>query len=191
MERRLLAALLLENVQTTALSNQRPADSSNCIPHVPHTPLRRIRLPALASRALIPACTHIAALALHRGRHSCAANASQQPRSELPRRQPRHQQTAKPPRQPLSTTTASSMSEPRTTRSTKTSTSTSKSTSASKPTSKSTSKSKSKSSKTDESKVHKLALKGSSKIVNEFVSPPAQLVQRSPDASRLTITTTV
>ncbi|KAL1597558.1 Mitotic spindle checkpoint component mad2 [Nothophoma quercina] len=57
------------------------------------------------------------------------------------------------------------MSEPRTTRSTKTTSSTSKSTSASKS---SSSKSKSKSSKSDESKVHKLALKGSSKIVNEF-----------------------
>ncbi|KAJ4984968.1 HORMA domain-containing protein [Stagonosporopsis vannaccii] len=59
------------------------------------------------------------------------------------------------------------MAEPRTTRAAKTSSSTSKSTAASKSTSKAT-KSKSKSSKSDESKVHKLALKGSSKIVNEF-----------------------
>ncbi|KAH6621866.1 HORMA domain-containing protein [Boeremia exigua] len=66
------------------------------------------------------------------------------------------------------------MSEPRTTRSTKTSSSTAKSASASKSSSKSASKStsksasKSKSAKSDESKVHKLALKGSSKTVNEF-----------------------
>ncbi|UPX20193.1 Mitotic spindle checkpoint component mad2 [Ascochyta rabiei] len=61
------------------------------------------------------------------------------------------------------------MSEPRTTRSSKTASSTSKPASASASTSsKSTSKSKSKSSKTDGAKVHKLALKGSSKIVNEF-----------------------
>ncbi|KAF3038550.1 Mitotic spindle checkpoint component mad2 [Didymella keratinophila] len=62
------------------------------------------------------------------------------------------------------------MSEPRTTRTSKSS-STSKSASGSKSTSTSksaSSKSKSKSSKSDESKVHKLALKGSSKIVNEF-----------------------
>ncbi|KAF1358506.1 mitotic spindle checkpoint component mad2 [Lizonia empirigonia] len=56
------------------------------------------------------------------------------------------------------------MSEPRSTRSSKPASSTSKSTSAAK----TTSKSKTKSSKSDDSKVHKLALKGSSKIVNEF-----------------------
>lgn len=73
------------------------------------------------------------------------------------------------------------MSEPRTTRSTKTTSSTSKSTSASKS---SSSKSKSKSSKSDESKVHKLALKGSSKIVNEFVSLPSYLPKPLKDFQR-------
>ena len=48
---------------------------------------------------------------------------------------------------------------------------------SSKSSSKTSSKSKSSksdSSKSDSSKVHKLALKGSSKVVNEFVSPPSR-----------------
>jgi hypothetical protein len=43
--------------------------------------------------------------------------------------------------------------------------------------------SKSKSSKSDASKVHKLALKGSSKIVNEFVSAPTKQPNLRPGAN--------
>lgn len=215
--------LLLENVHGNSLSNQqkhlqtpidggaarRPARAVPSLFPTLYTPpaLRRIHLPALASRALtlscavfadrctahaavvsavvvvVACCTHLICLS-----PASAAVASSTASTST---------NCNLLHQPLSTTTLSTMAEPRTTRTSKSSTSASKSStsasksssSASKTTSasKSTSKSKSKSSKSDDSKVHKLALKGSSKIVNEFVSLYHHTYTTTSNQTRLTI----